>query len=80
LEKQIFDEEVPSKKPIGNLPILLPGDYLIEVFIAGKLAARQSLKILPWGSLEPSGLDPAFKTSIGGHSLCGAVLARDLGP
>jgi hypothetical protein len=76
-ETQIFDKEVPSKMPITDLPTLLPGDYLIEAFITGKLAARQSLRILSWESLEPADPDIAFKTCIGGRWLCGTVLTRD---
>ncbi len=72
--KTIIDRLVETNKPISGIPSLDPGVYLFEVYITGKIAARRSLQILPWDSLDCPQPKQPFDVNVGTFTLQGAVI------
>lgn len=72
--KTIIDRLVETNKPISGIPSLDPGVYLFEVYITGKIAARRSLQILPWDSLDCPQPKQPFDVNVGTFTLQGVVI------
>ena len=70
----IMDQLVNTNKPIGSISSLDPGVYLFEVYSFGKLAARRSLQILPWDSLDCPHPERPFDVNVGTFTQQGAVI------
>ena len=70
----IMDQVVNTNKPISSIPSLDPGVYLFEVYSFGKLAARRSLQILRWDSLDCPHPEQPFDVNGGTFTQQGAVI------
>jgi hypothetical protein len=72
-DKPIMDEVVNTNQQI-RFPSLNPGNYLVEVNIAGKLVARRTLRILSWNSLPCRQPKQPFSSRISPFILQGAII------
>jgi len=72
-DSPVRNEIVNTNQMIG-LPALNPGDYLVEAYTAGKLAARRTLRILSWNSLNCAQPEQPFDVKVGTFALRGAII------
>ena len=70
----IIDRLVETNKPVSGVPSLDPGVYLFGVYISGKIAARRSLQILPWDSLDSPQPKQPCDVNVGAFTLQGSVI------
>ncbi len=69
----IMDRTVDTNKPMG-LPVLDPGNYLLEVHNLGEPIAQRVLRILSWDSLDCKKPEQPFLIGTGVFTLQGAII------
>ena len=67
-------DEIVNTNQIIKFHAPKPGDYLVEAYIAGRLAARRRLRILSWDLLDSSQPEQPFDVKVGTFSLRGAII------
>lgn len=76
-ESLVFEDEVVTGEPLVPVLSLPQGDYLVEAFTQGPLAARQSFRIVSWKTADATQPpETLFYTDLPSHRLCGAVLSE----
>ena len=69
----IMDRTVDTNKPMG-LPVLDPGNYLLEVHNLGEPIVQRVLRILSWDSLDCKKPEQPFLIDTGVFTLQGAII------
>ncbi|RKU11623.1 hypothetical protein C6502_07975 [Candidatus Poribacteria bacterium] len=69
----IMDQTVDTNKPMG-LPVLDPGNYLLEVHNLGKPITQRVLQVLSWDSLDCKKPEQPFSIDAGVFTLQGAII------
>lgn len=69
----IMNQTIDTNKPIG-LPVLEPGNYLLEAHSLGKSVTQKVLRILSWDSLDSKEPEQPFSIDAGAFTLQGATI------
>jgi len=66
--------KIVDTNQIISFPVLKPGTYLVQAYIAGKLAVQRRIQILSWDTLGCSQPKQPFCIKLGTFSLRGAII------
>ena len=72
-DNTITEEVVNTNHPISSSS-LVSGDYLLEAYSFGRLAARRALRILPWDSLDCRKAELPFSVDVKTFTLQGTII------